>query len=192
MPVSKGPLLRLQQLAIILRSCSSSVSLSDDLQKFLISVKAELENVTNVRPQDPDNYDWKLKFKCSSCQEEHSGWVIINASEEVEQSNSRGVANLVMRCKGCKNEGTTNILTDTLRAYDADENGQFAPLVHVECRGLEPIAWGPSDGWAAEGTESGTRFDEIPLGEGEEWADYDEKAALPVGITDMEGKIGRA
>ncbi|KAI8917596.1 hypothetical protein DFJ77DRAFT_509069 [Powellomyces hirtus] len=162
------------------------------MQKFQISIRAELENVTAVQPEDVDEYDWKLRFKCVNCQEEHNGWVVVNASEEVEQSNGRGVANLVMRCKGCKNEGTANIIAETLKAYGIENNGQYAPLVQLECRGLEPIAWGPADGWKAKGAESDTPFAEIPLGEGEEWAEYDEKASLPVGITDVEGKVDRA
>ncbi|KND04933.1 uncharacterized protein SPPG_00623 [Spizellomyces punctatus DAOM BR117] len=162
------------------------------MPKFKIFIKADLENVTHLRPQDINEYDWKFKFRCTKCQEEHAGWVTVNASEEVEQSNTRGVANLVMRCKSCKNEGTANVLVDTLEPYTLESSGRFAPLVQIECRGLEPFEWAPADGWQAEGAESETPFTDIPLGEGEEWAEYDEKASEPVGVTELVGKVEKA
>ncbi|KAI9102697.1 hypothetical protein DFS34DRAFT_647258 [Phlyctochytrium arcticum] len=161
------------------------------MPKFQVYVKAELENVTKLEPEDLDDYDWRFKFKCAKCDEEHANWVTVNISEEAEQSNTRGVANLVMRCKGCKNEGTANMIKDTLKPYTAEANGDFLPLIQLECRGLEPFEWAPADGWQAEGVESETPFADIPLGGGEEWAEYDEKASLPVGITDVVGKVGR-
>ncbi|KAJ3022299.1 hypothetical protein HKX48_006486, partial [Thoreauomyces humboldtii] len=157
------------------------------MPKYQIFFKAELENLTNLRPESLDDYDFKLKFTCMNCQEEHEGWVIVNVGEEAETSQGR-TANLVMKCKQCKNEGTANMMPETLKAYGIESSGKWAPLIQLECRGLEPIAFGTADGWIAEGAETGTKFEELTIGESEEWAEYDEKASLPVGVTEIEGK----
>ncbi|KAI8821442.1 uncharacterized protein EV422DRAFT_42632 [Fimicolochytrium jonesii] len=162
------------------------------MPKYTLAISADLENVTNLKPQDVKEYDWKIKFKCLKCQEDHKGFVVVNASEEVEQANTRGVANLVMKCKSCKNEGTANILVETLKPYQLQSSGKFAPIIQIESRGLEPVDFGVADGWQAEGAESGTPFKDIPLGEGEEWAEYDEKASEPVGITEVKGRVEKA
>ncbi|KAJ3194849.1 hypothetical protein HK101_001740, partial [Irineochytrium annulatum] len=74
------------------------------MPKFVLSVKADLENVTNLRPKDED-YDWSFKIKCSKCNEVDDGFVVFNAVEEEEIPNSRGTANLIMKCKFCSNAG---------------------------------------------------------------------------------------
>jgi len=61
----------------------------------------------------------------------------------------------------------------------------------IECRGLEFVGFDPMGTWKCVGIESGTRFLEVELSEGE-WVDYDEKAALPVGISGIESKWARA
>lgn len=74
--------------------------------------------------------------------------------------------------------------------YSADNNGQFAPFLTVDCRGLEFIGFDPrvsillgfchpiltciKGTWKCIGVESGTSFTEVDLDEGE-WVDYDEK-----------------
>ena len=40
-------------------------------------------------------------------------------------------------------------------------------------------------GWAAEGTDTGTRFEDVDLKE-KEWVDYDNKAKVSVGIYEFE------
>lgn len=45
--------------------------------------------------------------------------------------------------------------------------------------------------WLAEGLESGSKFAEIDLSEGE-WFDYDEKAGDEVSIKDIKWEIKRA
>jgi hypothetical protein len=45
--------------------------------------------------------------------------------------------------------------------------------------------------WLATGTESGTKFEEISLADGE-WFDYDEKAGQEVSIREIKWEIKRA
>ena len=48
----------------------------------------------------------------------------------------------------------------------------------------------PKGEWLAEGIESGTKFTEIDLSEGE-WFEYDEKAGDEVSIKDLKWDIRR-
>jgi hypothetical protein len=79
----------------------------------------------SVKPQGED-FDWQIKAQCSSCREEHSSWMgvdatvrfslfflslldstmlmLLNEQESREISGSRGEANLVWRCQLCKRE----------------------------------------------------------------------------------------
>ncbi|KAH9937199.1 uncharacterized protein B0H18DRAFT_1081454 [Fomitopsis serialis] len=127
---------------------------------LLLSVKADLENVTDL-------------VKCTSCNEVHPKMV----SEEREVTSGKGsVAHFVWRCGLCKRDGRQW----PVRAF-----------LTIDCRGLEFVGFDPRGTWRCVGAESATVFDEVDLDEGE-WVDYDEKAALPVGISNIESKWTRA
>ncbi|KAF7339541.1 hypothetical protein MSAN_02168600 [Mycena sanguinolenta] len=70
------------------------------------------------------------------------------------------------------------------------ENAQFGPLLVVECRGLEFIDFEPRGLWKCKGMK-GTVFPDVDL-EGGDWTDYDEKAALPVGVSEFGCRWTRA
>ncbi|KAJ3263044.1 hypothetical protein HK104_006699 [Borealophlyctis nickersoniae] len=158
------------------------------MPKFEIQWKADVEGITNLRPASKTDYDWRFKLKCSKCNEPNESWVVVNGGEEVEQSNSRGVANLVMKCKFCKAEGTINLDLDSLNPYTIEKSGKFAPIIRLESRGFEPTEWAPAEDFVAEGVESGTKFEGIDLSENE-WAEYDEKGGNSVEILGVETKI---
>lgn len=81
----------------------------------------------------------------------------------------------------------------TLTLPYSASNAQFTPFIALDCRGLEFTTFHFRGKWRGRGEESGTEF-EVDLDEGEEgrWDDYDEKAAGPVGISEMRAKIERA
>ncbi|KAI9012922.1 hypothetical protein BC832DRAFT_270928 [Gaertneriomyces semiglobifer] len=161
------------------------------MPKYTLSFRAELENVSTLRPENVEEYDWKIQFRCTKCDDVHEKFVSLVGTEEMgNSSNARSTANLVMRCKGCKNEGSSNLLPQTFKPYTDAVSSQYAPMVQIECRGLEPVAWEVADGWVAT-AESGATFSDIPLGNGEEWAEYDEKGSVPVGIVDIETGIDK-
>ncbi|OZJ06913.1 hypothetical protein BZG36_00082 [Bifiguratus adelaidae] len=139
--------------------------------KLALEFKADLENVTDLRPAD-DNADWYFK-------------------DTSDISGSRGSANLVMRCKFCKRESSAQFEVTPTKPYTAEDSGQFAKMIVIECRGLEPVDFKPEGAWAARGAETNTQFQDIDLTE-DDWADYDEKAELPVGITEIESRFTKA
>ncbi|KAI8144325.1 hypothetical protein BJV82DRAFT_65517 [Fennellomyces sp. T-0311] len=150
--------------------------------KLGLYLKADLENITNLKPVN--EYEWHFKIQCSSCRETDQNWISFNPHDTVEMSGSRGEANLVMRCKFCKRESSAQF-EPNVQAYSAEKNGKFQKIATFDCRGLELVDFSPRDPWVAEGTESGTKFEDIDLTDGE-WVEYDEKSGEPVGIAEIE------
>ncbi|KAJ7596944.1 hypothetical protein C8J56DRAFT_918735 [Mycena floridula] len=153
-----------------------------------LCIKAELENITSLVPSD--DFEFFFRVKCSSCNEVHPKMISLNRNETREVSGGKGAtANFVWRCGLCKRESFAKFDASKSQPYIA-ENGQFAPLLTIECRGLEFIDFDPRGTWKCVGT-TGTVFTDVELGEGD-WTDYDEKAALPVGISDFGSTWNRA
>ncbi|KAG8839699.1 hypothetical protein FRC18_008419 [Serendipita sp. 400] len=164
--------------------------------KLKLSIKADLENVTDLRPAS-DEFDWVFKVKCSSCQEEHPNLVTVNQLEERTLTMGKGTtANFVWKCGNCKRESSAKFeratpSAPTIASYTAEVAGQFAPILVLDCRGLEFIGFDPSGIWTCKGVESGTVFEEVDLSEGD-WTDYDEKAKLPTSVMNIESEWSRA
>ncbi|KAF9568484.1 DUF866-domain-containing protein [Agrocybe pediades] len=157
--------------------------------RLQLSIKAELENVTNLEPASKD-FEYFFQVKCNSCNEVHPKFVALNRLEEYEVSGGKGSkANFVWRCGLCKRESSAKFETTVPTPYTS-ENAQFQPLLVIECRGLEFVGFDPRGTWKCTGM-TGTEFPEVDLVDGE-WNDYDEKAALPVGISDVQSRWDRA
>ncbi|KAF7722678.1 hypothetical protein EC973_002841 [Apophysomyces ossiformis] len=150
--------------------------------KLGLYFKADLENVTDLLPAA--DYEWHFKIQCASCRETDSSWISFNRQDEYEMTHSKGTANLVMKCKFCKRESSALFETNApIHAYN--NSGKFQKIATFDCRGLELVDFSPRDPWSAKGTETATPFEDIDLLE-LEWADYDEKAGEPVGISNIE------
>jgi len=160
--------------------------------RLLLSIKAELENVTDLVP-DSDDFQYFLQVKCTSCNEVHPKFVSVSRSEKFELYGGKGgTANFVWKCGLCKREASAKFEPNLVsQPYSADANGQFAPLLILDCRGLEFVGFDPRGIWKCVGVESGSKFEEVDLEEGE-WVDYDEKATQPVGVSQIESKWTRA
>ncbi|KAL6310089.1 DUF866-domain-containing protein [Sparassis latifolia] len=157
-----------------------------------LSIKADLENVTDLVPAS-DAFEYFFQVKCTSCNEVHPKFVSVNRQEERElSSGKRNKAHFVWRCGLCKRESSAKFEPGAVpQSYSADVNGQFAPLITLDCRGLEFVGFDPRGIWKCVGIKSGTVFNEVDLDEGE-WVDYDERAALPVGVSNIESTWNRA
>ena len=95
---------------------------------------------------------------------------------------------MVIKCKLCSRENSIDILKDTIKPYTEDDSGHFKTVVVFDCRGVEPVDFSPRVGYVAEGSESGAKFSEVELTEGE-WYDYDEKSAVSVAVHDLGHKF---
>ncbi|KAL7285112.1 hypothetical protein ACG7TL_000204 [Trametes sanguinea] len=160
--------------------------------RLLLSIKADLENVTDLEPAS-DNFEYFFKVKCTSCNEEHPKMVSVNRVEEREVTSGKGsTAHFVWRCGLCKRESSAKFdPSEKPKSYSADANGQLAPFLTIDCRGLEFVGFDPRGIWKCVGVDSGTVFPEVDLEEGE-WVDYDEKASVPVGVSNFESQWARA
>ncbi|KDN40773.1 DUF866-domain-containing protein [Tilletiaria anomala UBC 951] len=166
---------------------------------FALQVKAQFENVNNLRPVD-DSYRIFCKVKCTSCQEEHPNWVTITKNESADLSGSRGQANLVMRCQFCKKESSAKFdeptaKNPTFRVYEVPDSSapDFQTLCQIEFRGLEPVLFQPDPDsyFACDSTSSKSKFTEVQFEDGE-WMDYDEAGSTEVSIMDFETRWKRA
>jgi hypothetical protein len=100
------------------------------------------------------------QVKCTSCHEVHPKLITINQTvhmihyhsnahipllslqeEHTVSGGKDSKANFVWKCGNCKRESSASIVGD-FQAYAA-ENGQPAPLLTVECRGLEFVGFDP-------------------------------------------------
>ncbi|KAF5385441.1 hypothetical protein D9757_005363 [Collybiopsis confluens] len=169
---------------------------------LLLSIKADLENVSGLAPVD-DDFEFFFQVKCTSCNETHPKYVSVNRTAEYEVAGGKGgKAHFVWRCGLCKRESSAKFdSASPLKPYSA-ENGQLAPFVKLECRGLEftekafvlvlsDALSHPIQGiWKCIGS-TGMVFTEVDLSE-TEWTDYDEKAAVPVGVSNFGRTWSRA
>lgn len=140
--------------------------------RLRLSIKAELENATKLVPAS-DHFEYLFQVKCNSCHEVHPKLVSLNRREEYELSGSKGnTAHFVWRCGSCKRESSAKFDPSPSQPY-TDENCQFAPLLVIECRGLEFVGFDPQGFWTCVGS-TGKGFSEVDLMDGE-WTDYDEE-----------------
>ncbi|XP_052032908.1 CXXC motif containing zinc binding protein isoform X3 [Apodemus sylvaticus] len=116
----------------------------------------------------PDVKSFQLLMKCGNCGEISEKWQYIRLMDSVALKGGRGSASMVQKCKLCARENSIEILSSTIKSYNAEDNEKFKTIVEFECRGLEPVDFQPQAGFAAEGVESRTVFSDINLQEKEQ------------------------
>ncbi|KAK3105086.1 hypothetical protein FSP39_016974 [Pinctada imbricata] len=164
-------------------------SLSGHKQKIGLQLKADLENLTNLRP-DGDDFRWYIRLRCSNCSEETKEFQYISLAENAPLKGGRGHASLVLKCKLCGRENSIDIMRDSIQPYNDEDNGRFKTVVAFDCRGVEPIDFSARAGFAADGVDSGTPFTDIAFNEGDDdWSEYDTKSNCPVGVFSIEHKF---
>ncbi|EEQ35072.1 DUF866 domain-containing protein [Microsporum canis CBS 113480] len=144
---------------------------------FTLTLSAQVSGVTDIHPKDtPDDpYYYTFKVQCTSCREVHPNWVNVSRFEQNEVPGSRGEANFVWKCRLCGRTHSANITTGPMAFDESKESkGKGQKIIEFDCRGLEFTEFKADGKWEATGIESGTKFGEINLEEGE-WYDFDEK-----------------
>ncbi|KFP20791.1 UPF0587 protein C1orf123, partial [Egretta garzetta] len=120
-----------------------------------------------------EDFRWYLKLKCGNCGEVSEKWQYLRLMDSAPLKGGRGSATMVQKCKLCSRENSIDILSQTIKPYNVS---------------LEPVDFQPQAGFAAEGAESGTPFNDINLLE-KDWNDYDEKTKESVGIYEVTHKF---
>lgn len=157
--------------------------------KLMLKITAEVENVKSLQPMggcDNPSFSFYFKLKCEKCGELTAKETCVSLEEEVPIPKSRGLANLVQKCKFCGREGTISMTAGVGRPLTGElcEEGKYAPLMVFDCRGLEPVDFLFMDPhWRVESAE-GTVFENVDLSGGD-WVEYDEKGSCPVSISNL-------
>lgn len=157
--------------------------------KLGLQISAVLENVTSLKP-DGDDFRWYLKLKCSNCGDETEEYVYLSLSESQPLKGGRGHASLVIKCKLCARENSIDIIRESIASYSDEDSPKYKTIVVFDCRGVEAIDYDARVGWVADGSESGTKFEEVDLSQ-REWYDFDETAKLSVSVTDFKHQFVR-
>ncbi|KAG0148809.1 hypothetical protein CROQUDRAFT_74982 [Cronartium quercuum f. sp. fusiforme G11] len=154
--------------------------------KLKLTLSAELTNLTDLSPSDPDTYNYFFKVQCSGCREVHDNWVGISKTDERSMTGGRGTANFVYKCQFCSKEASATFVVPNAKApasiYSRD--AQSVTLCVLDCRGCEFTEFDPRGQWTCKGAETKSVFTEIEFEDGE-WHDYDEAAGLPVSVTNI-------
>lgn len=166
----------------------------------MLFIKAELENVDSITLKTNENLCITVKNPLSDFETREQ--VVLNPSQliEPEESSKSAAVHLSLTWQGSKKPSVLTVLTaeqvkTALKKKKKVElpeptyrkNGEFAPILAVECRGLEPTAYFPGDEFVVT-SEGGAVFDsDVDFSEGD-WADYDADNDQAVSISDIEFK----
>jgi len=114
---------------------------------FEVQIKADLEGITNLKPDD--DIMWCLNLECTQCTAPTERPIFVSSTMEVPQR--RGTTNFLMKCKICDNEITIDIAKDKkVRPVTIDDSGSFVPVVCFDSRGAAIRQSIPGEGWSAE------------------------------------------
>ncbi|PWA03003.1 hypothetical protein BB558_000840 [Smittium angustum] len=138
--------------------------------KISLKIKAELENVTDLRPSS-NQFEWHFKLSrgdAESCYVEHDGkfGMLGHGTNEIRMR---------LRCQVVEELRTMSVaIVEGPFAYKNEDSNKFSQIAVLDCRGIEPVEFNPQGEWEAFGVESGLKFDSIDMTDSE-WVDYDEK-----------------
>lgn len=150
-------------------------------------MKAQLESIDAIYASQPE-FRYFMKMKCHSCNEESDKWHDVSLSETAALKSGRGNCNFALKCKFCGKENQIDILKKSDQKYVKEKEGSFQTIAEFDCRGMEPIAFSPREGWIAEAREGGQKFEDVDLSDGE-WIDYDDRLKESVRVYELEFKF---
>uniref|UniRef100_A0A7S2Y364 Uncharacterized protein n=1 Tax=Fibrocapsa japonica TaxID=94617 RepID=A0A7S2Y364_9STRA len=154
---------------------------------FILRVKASLENVGQMSVVEGTQWCLKIKNPTGTDIREN---VFISDTESYNLPGSRGTAHFTVRWDGARAPAHASLIEvkNVLRpCLTADDSDQWVPVAALECRGLEPIDWSPTENFSVEST-GGNNFGVVDLSEGD-WADFDDEAGESVSIMEIEHDV---
>lgn len=156
---------------------------------FLLYLKAELENVGTVSLKPDANICLSVRNPLSDLEVREK--VVLNLKETLEQNEGAREPphHFALKWDGSKKASIATVLdaaavktalkkkkgVEVPRDYGADDSGNWAPILGVECRGIEPYAFfSLGDDFVVTSTGGNTFSEDVDLSEGD-WAEYDEE-----------------
>lgn len=155
---------------------------------YLLYLKAELENVESVSLKPGANICLSVRNPLSDFETREK--VVMNLVETLEQEEGAREPphHFALKWEGSKKASIATVLDEAAvktalkkkkgvqvpRNYGSDDSGDYAPILGVEVRGLEPYAFHPmGDEFIVTSSGGGQTFTEdVDLSEGD-WAEYD-------------------
>lgn len=155
------------------------------MPKFTFEISAQLDGVGSI--EVPEDYPWHIMLGCGNCGEKTEKAVVIRESDEVEGIRGAKVS-LKISCKLCSRVNDVKILPGK-GMYTSEDAPEWGALLHLECRGTEPIQVLLADDMPLKivGME-GFEFDEAFIQDGEFYS-YDEKLNAEASITEYKSQI---
>jgi hypothetical protein len=167
---------------------------------YLLYMKAELENVESVQLPSDAMLCFNVRNPLSDYEVRDKVEITLNETVAQDESDRTPPHHLALKWDGAKKVSTLTVL-DAAAAktalkkkkgvpvpgpYMADADGDFAPILAVECRGMEPYGGIVGGNFAVTSTNGGPTFagDDVNLVEGD-WADYDEENDAAVSLSDI-------
>ena len=165
---------------------------------FLLAIKADLENVSNVHLVRDANLCLSVRNPLSDF--ETRDRVTVDPSATLEELSREGPHHFRLSWEGSKKASTLAVLSDAEaktalkkkknapvpRDITEQDSGEWVPILAVECRGLEPFAFFPMGNEFVVTSAGGTAFSEdVDFSEGD-WADYDADHDLSVSVSSIQ------
>jgi hypothetical protein len=152
---------------------------------FVLQLSCELEGVASIASRGED-MQYTVNFQPSGGREVKEG-VVVSMDEQVDPGNGSDACHAVLRWGGKTTSSITLMqIEGVTRDVTADDSGSPVPLIAMECRGCEPIAWSVGDGWKVT-LLGGQTFEDVDLSE--DWTEFDEGTNEPVMVTEISTSV---
>jgi hypothetical protein len=133
-----------------------------------------------------EDMQYTVNFQQSGGSEVKEG-VVVSMDEQVDPGNGSDACHAVLRWGGKTTSSITLMqIEGVTRDVTADDSGSPVPLIAMECRGCEPIAWSVGDGWKVT-LPGGQTFEDVDLSE--DWTEFDEGTNEPVMVTEISTSV---
>lgn len=150
------------------------------MPKYTVEVSAHLQEIDFIRT--PPEYCHSVTLSCGHCGEKPPKPIPISTADTV--AGVRGAeVNLRITCKFCGRSNDVKILSEGV--YTAEKAPEWGEWLVLECRGVQPLAWGDGDETILCGSEEG-------LVEDGEWYGYDENKGVELSVTEFRTRVVRS
>jgi hypothetical protein len=181
---------------------------------FILCIKAELDGVEKLSLLKNTNLCFSVRNPLSDYETREK--IVFNPSETLDQDDGdrEPAHHFAVKWEGSKKYSTLIVLDEEgaksalkkvnkkskrgkgedgevslPRDFTSDDNGNYVPVLAMECRGLEPYAFHPLGNEFKVTSVGGAVFDEdVDLSDGD-WGEYDEENDAAVGVNEFGTKI---
>ncbi|CAH6720500.1 UPF0587 protein [[Candida] jaroonii] len=165
------------------------------MRTTLVKLQADLENCTDLKPLDHEEYphDYGFKFICNKCRYEHPKEIIINRFDRIAvqlKSQIKRTANFFTYCKDCHNEIFIIITLAepvTAESKDTEDEDNFIPIIEVHSHGCRIKEFILEDQFQCT-SSAGNIIEGVDL-RANDWSEFDEEGNIPVTITNAKFQL---